>query len=251
MTNGPSSELGHDDYGTHPKAPPSTNPIAAYFRTLKSLLTSPTTFFRTLKRPVGVATPLFFGVVTSWIGTALEYLWYTGFGRFFESRVADIMRALEKTSEIDSSGQTEAMLAMREKFVSWVFGVGSVLIDPFKTCAKILFLSFFVWIAARLFGRLTSQPDAETLEERFSYESAVTIVGFATAAAIFKGIPLVGGMIAAVFTIVISVIGAQETYKVGTGRALLIALFPSLLFWGLIFATIFAFLGGILMLFLR
>jgi hypothetical protein len=230
---------------------PSTNPIAAYFRALKGLLTSPTTFFRNLERPVGVAAPLFFGVVTSWIGTALEYLWFTGFGRFFESRIADIFRALEKTSEIDSTGQTEAMLAMREKFFSWVFGVGSVLIDPFKTCAKILFLSVFVWIAARIFGRFSDQSDVATLDERFSYESAVAIVGFAMAASIFKGIPLVGGMVATIFTIVISVIGAQETYKVGTGRALLIALFPSLLFWGLIFATIFAFLGGILMLFLR
>lgn len=225
------------------------NPIKRYFIDLKDLLTRPTFFFRNLERPVNPASPLFFGIVTSWIGAALEYLWYVGFGKFFESRIEDILRALEKTSEIDSSGQTETMLMMREKFVNWVFGMGSVLIDPFKTCVKILFLSFFVWIAARIFGNLSSkESDVEPLEDRFRYENAVAIVGYAMAATIFKGIPVVGGLISGTFIVVLSVIGAQEIYRVGSGRAIVIALFPSLLFWGLIFATIFAFLGGILML---
>jgi hypothetical protein len=250
---------GYEEWGASPsRAPQGTpNPISQYFLTLKAILTSPTLFFRNLERPTGIAGPLFFGIVTNWIGSALEYLWITGFGRFFETSMSDILRALEKTAEIDTSGQTEALLAMRERFMSWAFGVGSVLIDPFKTCAKILFLSFFVWIAARIFGNITNRtPDQtsltlDTVETRFSYDAAVAVVGFSMASSLFKGIPLVGAPIAWTFAVILSVIGARETYRVSKARAVVIALFPSLLLWGMLLAIVLALLGGVAMLFLH
>lgn len=234
-----------DDLPTKPRIEPG--PIRTYFLTLKALLTGPTLFFRTMPRPPGLAAPLVFGIVTNWIGSALEYLWYTGLGRIFETRISDIMTAFEKTAEIDSTGQTRTLLALQERFTNWAFGVGAVLVDPFITCAKILFLAGFVWLAARLFASL-SQPD---LEERLSYESAVAIVGYSFAASIFKGIPILGGLIASVFAVVISVVGASETYRVGSGRGILIALFPMILLWGLVLAGFLAFLSAIAILFLR
>lgn len=224
----------------------SSNPVSSYFLTLKAILTQPTLFFRNLKRPTGLVAPLLFGIITNWIASALEYTWFTGLGRFFGTRLSDIFRALDKSSEIDSSGQASAILAMREKMVDWMFGVGSVLVDPFKTCAQILFLSLFVWIGARIFSKITADS-----EERLSYESAVSVVGYSLAASLFKGIPIVGGLIAGVFIVMISIIGARETYKVSSGRALLIALFPTLLFWGLLFAGVLAFFSAIFMLFFR
>lgn len=223
------------------------NPISAYFLTLKSILTKPTAFFRDLPRPTGMVRPLVFGIVTSWIGSALEYLWFTGFGKLFAGRIADLMRAFEKVPEIDSSGQFETALAIRERVTEWIFGVGSVLIDPFKSCAWILFLSFFIWVAARLFANRDYPP----AERRLAYETAVSIVAFSQAAALFKGVPVVGGMIAAVFAMVIGVIGATETYRVTTGRAILIALFPSILFWGVLIAGMIAFFSAIAMLIFR
>lgn len=223
------------------------NPLVRYFATLKALLTRPTLFFRNLPRPTGFVAPLFFGILTSWIGSALEYLWYAGFGKVFENRISDFMHAMEKIPDIDTSGRFESTLAMRQRMTDWVFGVGAVLIDPFKTCAWILFLSFFVWVAARLFGN----RDYPAGERRLDYETAISIVGYAQAAALFKGVPMLGGMLAAVFATVLSVIGATETYRVGTGRALVIALFPTLLFWGVLLAGLLAFFSAILMLFLR
>lgn len=222
-------------------------PIIRYFQTLKALLTGPTQFFRDLPRPVSIATPLLFGIITNWIGSALEYLWYAGLGKAFETRIADIMDAFQKTAEIDSTGQTRTLLAMQEKFTGWAFGVGAVLVDPFFTCLKILFLAFFIWLAARLFASL-AQSD---IGERLSYESAVSIVGYSLAASIFKGIPLLGGLIAGVFAMAISVIGASQTYRVGTGRAILIALFPMILLWSLVIAGFIAFFSAIALLFLR
>jgi len=157
------------------------------------------------------------------------------------------MRAFEKVPEIDSSGRFETALALREKFAEWVFGVGAVLIDPFKTCAWILFLSFFIWVAARLFANRDYAPE----ERRLDYATAVSIAGFAQAAALFKGIPFLGGVISVIFATVLSIIGATESYRVTTGRAILIALFPSILFWGLLFTGMLAFFSAILMFIVR
>jgi hypothetical protein len=223
------------------------NPVYRYFSALWALLTHPTAFFRELPRPPGIVGPLFFGILTSWFGSALEYLWYTGFGKIFESRFSDLMAVFEKVPQIDTSGRFETALAMRSRVVNWVFGMGSVLIDPFKTCAWILFLSFFIWIAARLFAN----RDYAKEERRLSYETAVSIVAFSQAAALFKGVPIIGGIIAAIFATVIATIGAAETYRVSTSRALLIALFPSILFWSLLLAGLLAFFSAILMLFMR
>lgn len=225
----------------------SPNPLLNYFATLKAVLTRPSLFFRELPRPTGFVGPLFFGILTSWFGSALEYLWYAGFGKLFQSRWADLLHAFEKVPQIDSSGQFETALAMRQRAADWVFGVGSVLIDPFKSCAWILFLGFFIWVAARLFAN----RDYPAAERRLDYETAVSIVAFSQAASLFKGVPIVGGMIAAVFAMVIGVIGATETYRVGTGRAIVIALFPSILFWGVLLAGVLAFFSALLMLFMR
>jgi hypothetical protein len=225
----------------------SPNPIYNYFGTLKAILTRPTAFFRGLPRPTGFVGPLFFGILTSWFGSALEYLWYSGFGKIFGSRMTDLIHAFEKVPQIDSSGQFETALALREKVTDWVFGVGAVLIDPFKTCAWILFLSFFIWVGARLFANRDYAPQ----ERRLSYETALSIAAYAQAAALFKGVPILGGMIAAIFAMVIGVIGATETYRVTTGRAIVIALFPTILFWGLLIAGVVAFFSAILMLVLH
>jgi len=240
------SELESEGYAPR-ETRSSPNPVTNYFATLKAVLTRPSLFFRELPRPPGIVGPLFFGILSSWIGSALEYLWYSGFGKVFGSRIADMMRAFEKVPEIDSSGQFESALAMREKVSEWVFGVGAVLIDPFKTCVWILFLALFIWVAARLFANRDYAPE----ERRLGYETAVSIVAFAQAAALFKAVPIVGGMISAIFAMVIGVIGATETYRVTTGRAIVIALFPTILFWGILIAGLLAFFSALLFLFIR
>lgn len=232
---------------TETATPHEVNLFSQYFLNLRDLLTRPTHFFRTLPRPVGFVGPLFFGIITSWFGSTLEFLWYSGFHQVFGSRLSDLMSVFDKVPQIDSSGRFETALALREKIANWVFGVGGVLIDPFKTCASILFLSTVIWIAARLFA----DRDYPREEKRLDYATAVSIVGFAQAASVFKIVPVLGGTIAALFAMVLSVIGVTETYRVTTGRAIVIALFPTILFWGLIFASVLAFFSAILMLFMH
>ncbi|MEK6578982.1 MAG: hypothetical protein AABZ55_07125, partial [Bdellovibrionota bacterium] len=54
---------------------------------------------------------------------------------------------------------------------------------------------------------------------------AARIVCYATTPSLFYAIPLLGGFTASLCTLILTIIGAKEVYRVGAGRALVIALF--------------------------
>ena len=58
------------------------------------------------------------------------------------------------------------------------------------------------------------------------------------APAIIGSLPLIGGAVSAIWILVASVAGAREVYRIGSTRALIVVLFPKLIFLGLILATI-------------
>ncbi len=219
------------------------NPIAEYFSTLFTILSSPGRFFRELKPGAGVTAPILFAVLTHWLGAGLAYIWKVGFGKMIEGRMADFMVAFQKLSSLDEDLPAGTLKQMKDHFLTWVWGVGSVLIDPFLSVLSILMTGFLIWLGARILGDLR-QADAD---ERYSFESAVTIVAYSYAASLLQGLPLVGGMVAALFTFVITFIAAREYYKVSSPRAVVISLFPKIL----VFLFFFGIFLSILLLFMK
>lgn len=202
---------GRDGFEAAPQEPaaPRFEPgpgslLAGYLRTLRSVLRNPSTYFRTMPVAGGLAGPLAFALVTHWIGAAIGHLW----SLLLSGVVSDSSRSLYRI--IADLGVSH-----------WIWGTGSILLDPFLTLASILFTSSLVWIAARL------------LVSNVRYESAARIVCFGMSPAILASLPLFGRFLAESLTLIVTVIGAREVYRVGYGRALVIALFPKLLFLGI------------------
>lgn len=215
------------------------NPVSEYFSTLWTILTHPTKFFRDLQPDqVGVVIPILFAVLTHWLGSGLAYLWKMGFGKALEGRLSDFMIAFEKLSTLEEDLPAGTIEQMKDHFLTWVWGVGNVIIDPFLSVLSILVTSFLIWIASRILGDIR-QPDADT---RYSFDSAVTLVSYAYAPSILQGLPLVGGMVAGLFVFVVTYIGAREFYKVSSFRALIIALFPKLLILIFLLGIFFSFI---------
>jgi len=207
----------------HPET--ETNPISQYVQTLWSLLSKPTHFFRGLPLRPGIVWPLLFAVLTHWLGSGLSYLWKVCLGQMIEGRLADFFVAAHKLADIEDELPADTLKQLKDHFLTWVWGVGSVIVDPFFTVAKVLLTSIFIWVAARIFGDLR-RSDAN---ERYAFESAVAVSSFAMAPAVLNGIPIVGGIVASLFTFIITFIGVREIYRVSSGRSLLIVLFPTIL----------------------
>lgn len=199
--------------------------IRNYFKDLWQILANPQSFFRHLPHQGGMSKPLGFALVTHWIGSAMSFLWQLLFGGSFLAIVQSWFGA--DLSQIDYPGHIVELSQMKHRFFEWFTGVGPVIADPFFTLASILLSSFLIFIAARIFVPAHSRISV-------TYETAVRISCYGLTPAILSALPILGGIVSSVYILVVTVIGTKEVYKISTGRALVIALFPKLIIPGII-----------------
>ncbi len=204
--------------------------IRRYFLDLRSILTHPVAFFRRVPLTGGLSGPLAFALVTHWIGSAFEYLWHSAFGGLFAHRFDQALRSLEALPEVESLGRGAVYQQFRQVFMEWVWGTGSVLLDPFWTVLGIFWSALFIFIGARLL----ITPGHNGAAREITFSSAVRIVAYSLTPAIFKAVPGVGSLAAVLGTWILSVIGAREIYRTSTTRAIFVGLFPQTLLLGLV-----------------
>ena len=218
--------------------------IRDYFHDVWEIIVHPTHFFRRMPSTGGLTRPLAFALVTHWLGAILKLFWQFLMGGAF-------MRILQNSLHTQKDIQfqyLEKAMQLGEKHsqtLNWIFGVGPVLIDPFLTLGTTLFTAFFVFVGARI---LVS-PGREGHPHEISFESALKITCYGLSPAILSVVPVAGSFLAYFWTIVVTVIGTREIYRIQTGRAIVIALFPNLLFLGIILLGLMLFLGTIIKIF--
>lgn len=221
--------------------------VQKYFSDLWEIIFQPRRFFRRMPRSNGLSGPLAFALITHWIGVAFAFLWQSIFGGMLGGHVTRLLEMVKDIKDTDihhpgRSAQLFQVLEFRDRLTDWFKGAGSVIIDPFLTLAAILISSFFVYLGARiLVSPGQTSPEGEESPPEITYESAVRIVCYGMTPAIFAAIPLFGPALSYIAVIIVTVIGAKHVYRINTGRAIIVALFPKLLFLGIILMGLFVF----------
>lgn len=211
--------------------------IQAYFRKVKSILTSPSQFFRGLSPESDPNPPIVFALVTHWLGTAIEYFWNSLIGKLFSERLADLTKIMGDVAEIDQPGQSVKLIEFRDQVLHWLWGMGRVIADPFLHLVSILFTAFFVYAGARIL----IEPGKDGAPERIRFHHSLQIVCYSSAASILAGIPVIGSTLGWLGGLILMVIGTRETFRTSTARSLVVAFFPKILLAG-VFLTGFFFL---------
>lgn len=226
-----------------PESGASFSLVRNYFQTLWSIITHPVDFFRMMPTQGGLTSPLAFAVVTYWISEAFQFLWGAIFRTGWDSLYQRIAQLSQYSDTIDYSGGRLALeMSQKQEFLSWVMNLGSVIISPFFTVVTILITGLLLFIAAKL---LAEDRTSGFRQNPVSYESATRIFCYAGAASIFGFIPFVGAFAGHLYTTILIILGAREVYRIGTGRAILLGLFPKLI--GFILVLFLGFLLIILM----
>jgi hypothetical protein len=213
------------------------SPIAAYFDDLKTLLLHPVQFYKADRLSSNLATPLAFGLVSHWLGRAIEQLWLMSLNIHSSGW-------MDRFSDIETLGKNARWHAAQERFSEWMSGVGAVVADPFITLVMILISAFFFYISARIFiGAVRDRKLHEV-----TLDSAIRIVAYSQAAALLAIIPVAGGALSFLGTIWLMAAGTRELYNVSKSRSLLTVLFPKLfvIIGALIALTFILILAGIL-----
>jgi len=191
--------------------------VNAIVATVKTVLLEPDKTFATMKREGGIATPLLYNLILGCICI------YINIG--FQVMMGQAGRLVRPG--FHSGGVNPAVAAFSVGFmlIAWGFLVPIALVIGSFIGAGIIHLSLM------LVGGI-KQP-FETTYRVLCYCAGSTVV--------FQVIPVCGGVIAAVWNIVIVCIGMAKAHEISTGKAVLGVLLPTICCCGLVLV------GGVLL----
>lgn len=232
-----------------------TNLIRNYISDLSEVLFHPTRFYRGLNLAKPVAGSLVFATVTHWIGAAVAHLWEGLYRNLFSEATTFIKHSFtlaEDVMEISKNSAMSPELAKGRELLrqfqtqwyplwsEWASHVEKVLLDPFFTLFKISIYSFFVFLGARLLLK----------SKHYTYRSLVNLICYSYAPSLFLILPLMGGVIGKLYSLVLLTIGiselAREPEPIGVLRAATVAAFPYILLYSFALLIIAIMLVGVL-----
>jgi hypothetical protein len=179
--------------------------VNALVETTKKVLGEPVPLFRALSRPSGVGSPLLYAVIVGWIGAVASGF----YSALFQSLVGSSMAGVGENPEL------AAALGFAQ---SWGGFLVQAILAP-------VFLIIGLFIAAGVFHvMLLILGGAER-----DFESTFSVVGYAQAPAILGIIPFCGSLVAAIWSLVLYVIGLSEAHGIGRGKAAAAVLLPLVL----------------------
>jgi len=191
------------------------------FETVRLLATRPGEAFRQMPVAGGIGRPLLFAIVIGWIGIAFGVLWNVLFQGMW-------MPFLESADDLAQMG------AMYGLTVGW--GLMMVVLAP-------LFVIIGVFIAAAVLHLMLLIVGGANGD----FETTVRVVCYTQAAQLAGIIPICGGIIGLVWTVVLYVIGFSTAHRTTQGKALLAVLLPVIVccVGGIIFALVVGGLAGL------
>jgi hypothetical protein len=174
----------------------------ALVETTKRVLAHPVPLFRALSRPSGIGSPLLYAVIVGWIGAAASGL----YSALFQSLVGSSMAGFGENPEL------AAALGLAQ---SWGGFLAQVIFAP-------VFLTIGLFIAAGIFHvMLLILGGAER-----DFESTFSVVGYAQAPAVLGIVPFCGSFVAAIWSLVLYIVGLSEAHGIGRGKAAAAVLLP-------------------------
>ena len=185
------------------------NPVESFVGTVRDLVTRPVAFFRAMAQRGDFVNPVIFALVCAVISAAI--------GGFLGVQYA--------TVGIGDTGVGGAIGAL----VASMFFTPIISVIALFVCAGIL----------HLLVALVVKP-ANT-----GFEATFRVVSYSNVAQLVGWVPVLGPLVAALASIVLSVIGVREIHETTTGKAALVVLIPAAV--GLLIALLLIALVGALL----
>lgn len=199
-----------------PGAGPAGNPweqrdqlgvVAGFVENVKLFVKSPAEAFARTRRTGDYAGPLIFAIAISWIGIIIGQLW----GLIFGGSMMSMLSALPP--EV----RDQASLYMAGSAGGFIF---TILLAPIWTAIGLFIWSGILHLCLAMVGG-TSQSTS-------GFEGTFRVISYATVTQLANVIPIVGGMVAAVWGIVLAVMGLTDMHGTTQGKALAAVLIPIL-----------------------
>jgi hypothetical protein len=185
------------------------------FETIRAVLLEPSKAFSAMPITGGLGAPLFFFVLVGSIGGLAGFVY----------------QAVLNSINPSTSAQDQAMMALLGSTA--VIG-GSIMIMPVLLAAVAFVTAALIHLALMVLGG-ANRP----------FEATFRVVSYSGGStAVLQLLPVCGAFAATIWNFVIMVIGISAVHKIGTGRAAVAVLLPTLICCGLILAAVFALIAA-------
>jgi hypothetical protein len=198
--------------------PLTTEPtIGGFFRRTARLFADPARFYRDDFPRMTGTTAVAFGVTNAWLGSTLAFFVHT-LNSLFLLHLFD--RWAQRLLLADDAG----IWGLNGNAFLW--SAGTVILSPFFFSLGILLSSVMVFLFANsLVADKNSGPDSLT------FGNVLRIQGIAYAGRWFRLVPVFGGLLSFIATLILLVTGMRERFAISNRRAVAIVLAPYVLFF--------------------
>jgi hypothetical protein len=174
--------------------------LTRFVRTVQPALLEPTAFFRTMRRTGGLGAPVLFSVLGTLLGGAVAVAYQLMFAMLGSGFGAS------------SALREQAMVSL---FTSSCF----IVLVPVAALVGMFIAAAIYHVMLLLLG-----------DARRPFETTMRVVGYGHGStALLNVIPVCGGVIGAVWAIVITIIGLSQSHEISTGKAATAVLLPAVL----------------------
>jgi hypothetical protein len=178
--------------------------VAALVETTKQVLTGPADFFRRMPVAGGVGSPLLYAVIIGYLGILVSAVY---------SAVFIVVRG--SAGAFGSFGDRPEVARMMEAFSGWGGIIAQVLFGPFGIVIGLFVSTAIVHVMLMLLDGASQ-----------GFEATLRVLSYAHAASILVIVPLCGGPIAGIWSIVLWIIGLAEAQRIPAWKAALAVLLP-------------------------
>jgi len=180
--------------------------VNAFVETTKQVLASPSGFFRRMPVSGGVGAPLGYGVLTGYLGLIVAALYQLVFRSVLTSWAGRFS---------EGSEPLERLLPLMGQGVGFV---AQLFLGPLFVLIGLFVGTAIVHVFLMLFGGAQR-----------GFEATFRVACYSEATALAQAIPMCGGLVAAVWWVVVAIIGLSEAHGTSKGTAAAAVLVPVLL----------------------
>lgn len=194
--------------------------LRAFWETWKQAMVNPVAFFRRVPKQGNFVLPMYYGVICQSIAIILMWSFQAGF--------KSIPTILDYTASF--GGYWPWTLSFSWPAMS-IFLLAIIVLAPIFSVIGLFFTSAMYHIFLKILGGA-----------KFGFETTFRAISYSSSAQILGIVPIVGGIIAGVWMLVLSMIGLKEMHQTSYARTILAVLLPVLICCGfmiVIVATLF------------
>ena len=175
-----------------------------FIQTLKLFATAPTEAFAQTAKRGDFGSPLLFAVIVGWIGIAIGQIWEVLMGASILSMMPPEVRS----------------------YVPFVPGSAAGFIMSVIFAPVYIIVGIFVWSAILHLCLVIVGGLGKSVA---GFEGTFRVVSYSTVAQLANLIPVAGGMISLVWSLVLAIVGLQKLHDTSSGKAVAAVLIPAAL----------------------